>query len=144
MLPRLTSSGAVVRGGASSGVVGRCRVIVLECCGAGRCVEYPVRYYKHSHARFLSLTMCRVGAYLCGVAPRVALHNPKEGTMRRLAFAVVAVCGFGLPARAQINVISVDCTPFVSPGGTSFGPSNTMPWTRVPTRTWPGSRPSSW
>lgn len=29
-------------------------------------------------------------------------------------------------AQAQVNVISVDCTPFVSPGPTSFGPSNTM------------------
>jgi hypothetical protein len=29
-------------------------------------------------------------------------------------------------AEAQINVITVDCTPFVSPGPTSFGPANTM------------------
>ena len=33
---------------------------------------------------------------------------------------------FGSSAQAQINVISVDCTPFVSPGPTSFGNSNTM------------------
>ena len=30
------------------------------------------------------------------------------------------------PAHAQLNVISVDCTPFTSPGITSFGFSNTM------------------
>ena len=29
-------------------------------------------------------------------------------------------------AIAQINVITVDITPFVSPSGSSFGPTNTM------------------
>ena len=29
-------------------------------------------------------------------------------------------------AHGQINVVTVDCTPFVSPGGSSFGPQNTM------------------
>lgn len=39
-------------------------------------------------------------------------------------FGVVGL--WGARAEAQINVISVDCTPFVSPNVTSFGPDNTM------------------
>ncbi len=41
-----------------------------------------------------------------------------------LAFG--AVFGNASTATAQINVITVDCTPFVSPGPSSFGPTNTM------------------
>jgi hypothetical protein len=40
--------------------------------------------------------------------------------------ALTAWLAFAASAAAQLNVISVDCTPFVSPGFTSFGPSNTM------------------
>jgi hypothetical protein len=40
---------------------------------------------------------------------------------------VTAVVLFAAPAAAQpINVVTVDCTPFVSPGFGSFGPTNTM------------------
>lgn len=38
----------------------------------------------------------------------------------------VALLGTASVTRAQVNVISVDCTPFVSPNVTSFGPDNTM------------------
>ena len=39
---------------------------------------------------------------------------------------LVAAFGYTAPTLAQINVITVDCTPFVSPGAGSFGPTNTM------------------
>jgi hypothetical protein len=50
-------------------------------------------------------------------------------TLRRFgAFGVVSAVVFVSisAAEAQINVITVDCTPFVSPSPTSFGPANTM------------------
>jgi hypothetical protein len=44
--------------------------------------------------------------------------------------ALVAVTALGLHGAvafaAPINVLTVDCTPFVAPGFTSFGPDNTM------------------
>jgi len=43
-----------------------------------------------------------------------------------IALAAVAICTVGGQTQAQINVITVDCTPFVSPNNTSFGPDNTM------------------
>lgn len=43
-----------------------------------------------------------------------------------LCLGAVLILGSGASALAQINVISVDCTPFVSPNNTSFGPDNTM------------------
>ena len=40
--------------------------------------------------------------------------------------AIMLMCGFASLADAQINVITVDITPFVSPGPSSFGAQNTM------------------
>ena len=43
-----------------------------------------------------------------------------------ISLALPALFATGAPAQAQVNVITVDCTPFVSPNFTSFGPDNTM------------------
>lgn len=44
-----------------------------------------------------------------------------------LVFSLLVVCVLRSPVQAQLNVITVDCTPFVSPSpNTSFGPDNTM------------------
>lgn len=46
--------------------------------------------------------------------------------LRLSALAMLVLLAASMPAMSQLNVITVDCTPFVSPGLTAFGPSNTM------------------
>jgi hypothetical protein len=52
----------------------------------------------------------------------------KINVSKYLFSVIFLAAAFGSPpsALAQINVITVDCTPFVSPGAGSFGPTNTM------------------
>lgn len=57
------------------------------------------------------------------------MFSSVRSRFRRLqlsALAMLVLLAASTPAMAQLNVIAVDCTPFVSPGFTSFGPSNTM------------------
>ncbi len=53
------------------------------------------------------------------------MRNRILGNLTTAAALMVAL-GFGGTAQAQINVLTVDVTPLVSPGFSSFGPQNTM------------------
>ena len=57
------------------------------------------------------------------------MQSQLKKALRLVATCLLAVpilLAFGSPVQAQVNVITVDCTPFVSPNPTSFGPDNTM------------------
>lgn len=53
-------------------------------------------------------------------------RTPARFALYSLALAVAVALGWAAPGAAAVNVITVDCTPLVSPGGSSFGPTNTM------------------
>jgi hypothetical protein len=53
----------------------------------------------------------------------VRIKRPGRALLSAAASVMILLAS---ATQAQINVISVDCTPLVSPGGTSMGPSNTM------------------
>ena len=53
----------------------------------------------------------------------VRIKRPGRALLSAAASVMILLAS---ATQAQINVISVDCTPFVSPGFTSMGPSNTM------------------